>query len=381
MTDGLATAPAVALKNDLFLRAARGEVTERPPVWMMRQAGRYLPQYRAVRAKSDFLTMCRTPELAVEVTLQPVELLHVDAAIIFSDILVVPQALGMELHMDEGVGPQFPDPIRKAADLGRLREVDVETDLKYMLDGVRLARRELNGRVPLIGFAGAPWTLASYMVEGKGTKNFHVAKRMLVEAPEMAHALLSRLATVVGNFLVAQVRAGAQAVQLFDSWAGALAPAEFRQFALPYLARSCAIARTAGVPVTVFAPGAGWALEHLIEATGCDVLGIDWQQEPSDVRKRLAGHRVALQGNLDPSLLFGKPEFVAHRTRKMLDAFGSSGYIANLGHGILPETPVESARAFIDTVREWTAPGAPAPAAPAPVSGTAPYGRSSALLA
>ncbi len=245
MTNVHAAATVAALKNDLFLRAARGEVTERPPVWMMRQAGRYLPEYRAVRAKSDFLTMCRTPELAVEVTMQPVNLMHVDAAIIFSDILVVPQALGMELHMDEGIGPQFPAPLRKAADLGRLREVEVETDLKYMLDAVRLARRELNGRVPLIGFAGAPWTLASYMIEGKGTKNFHVAKRLIVEAPDMAHALLARLATVVGNFLVAQVHAGAQAVQIFDSWAGALAPAEFRQFALPYLARP---ARSRGRP-------------------------------------------------------------------------------------------------------------------------------------
>ncbi|MBI3791377.1 MAG: uroporphyrinogen decarboxylase [Gemmatimonadetes bacterium] len=363
------------LKNDLFLRAARGESTERPPVWMMRQAGRYLPQYRAVRAKADFLTMCRTPELAVEVTLQPVELLKVDAAIIFSDILVVPQAMGMELHMDEGIGPQFPDPLRRAADLTRLREVAVEEDLGYMLDAVRLCRRELDGRVPLIGFAGAPWTLASYMIEGKGTKNFHVAKRLIVEAPEMAHALLSKLATVVGNFLVAQVRAGAQAVQLFDSWAGALAPAEFRQFALPYLARSCAIARTAGVPVTVFAPGAGWALEQIVEASGCDVVGVDWQVEPADARRRLAAHRVALQGNLDPSLLFGTPDFVRHRTRKMLDAFGSRGYIANLGHGILPETPVASARAFIDTVREWSAP------ASQPTVSPVPYGRSSAMLA
>ncbi|HEU4698245.1 MAG TPA: uroporphyrinogen decarboxylase [Gemmatimonadales bacterium] len=339
--------------NDLLLRALRREPVERPPVWMMRQAGRYLPEYRAVRQRADFLTMVTTPELAVEVTLQPVDLLGVDAAIIFSDILVVPQAMGMALSVDEGVGPRFHQPLRAPADFEALREVDPETDLAYMLDALRLARRELAGRVPLIGFAGAPWTLASYMIEGQGTKTFTKAKRLLVEDPARAHALLERLASAVGAFLQAQVRAGAQAVQLFDSWAGALAPADFRTFALPYLAQAVRMAKQAGVPVIAFAPGAGWALEEIAEATGADAIGVDWQTEAVAARARLAGRPVALQGNLDPTWLYGPPALIRARTRAMLDAFGGRGHIANLGHGILPDVPVEHARAFIETVQAW----------------------------
>ncbi|MCA9761909.1 MAG: uroporphyrinogen decarboxylase, partial [Gemmatimonadetes bacterium] len=223
--------------NDLFLRACRSEPVDRVPVWMMRQAGRYLPEYRRVRERADFLTMCRTPELAVEVTMQPVDLVGVDAAIIFSDILVVPQAMGMGLSVDEGVGPVFHAPLRHEADLDTLRPVVPEEGLAYMLDALRLARRELDGRVPLIGFAGAPWTLAAYMVEGKGTKQWTKAKRLLVERPDVAHRLLGMLADAVGDFLVAQVEAGAQAVQVFDSWAAALGERDFAEFALPYLAR------------------------------------------------------------------------------------------------------------------------------------------------
>jgi uroporphyrinogen decarboxylase len=342
--------------NDLFLRACRREPVERPPVWMMRQAGRYLPEYRAVRERADFLTMIGTPELAVEVTLQPVDLLQVDAAIIFSDILVIPQAMGMALSVDEGIGPRFHEPLRAAGDFARLRGVDVESDLGYVLDAVRLARRELAGRVPLIGFAGAPWTLMSYMVEGSGSKSFAQAKRLLVEQPALAHQLLGQLARAVGGFLAAQVRAGAQAVQLFDSWASALGPRDFREFALPYLAEAVRLARASGVPVIAFAPGAGWALEEIAAATGAEVIGVDWQTDAAEARRRLPAGRVALQGNLDPCWLYAPPAVIRERTHAMLAAFGGQAHIANLGHGILPDVPVAHARAFIDAVREWRAP-------------------------
>jgi uroporphyrinogen decarboxylase len=339
--------------NDLFLRACRREPVDRPPVWMMRQAGRYLPEYRAVREHADFLTMVGTPELAVQVTLQPVDLIGVDAAIIFSDILVIPQAMGMSLSVDEGVGPRFHAPIRSPADLARVRDMVPEEDLRYVLDAIRLARRELAGRVPLIGFAGAPWTLMSYMVEGQGTKSFTQAKRFLVQEPARAHALLERLARAVGAFLVAQVEAGAQAVQLFDSWASALGPRDFREFALPYLAQAAGIARGAGAPVIVFAPGAGWALEEIAAATGADVIGVDWQTDAAEARRRLSAAPVALQGNLDPCWLYAAPPLIRERTHEMLRAFGGRGHIANLGHGINPDVPVSHARAFIDAVKEW----------------------------
>ena len=339
--------------NDLLLRACRREPVERPPVWMMRQAGRYLPQYRAVRERADFLTMVGTPELAVEVTLQPVELLGVDAAIIFSDILVVPQAMGMTLTVEDGVGPRFHDPVRSSADFGRLRDVDPEADLTHVLDALRLARRELAGRVPLIGFAGAPWTLMSYMIEGGGSKSFSLAKRLLVEDPSRAHELLGRLADIVGRFLVAQVKAGAQVVQLFDSWSGALGPRDFREFVQPYLGRAARLAGTAGAPVIVFAPGSGWALEEIARETAANVVGIDWQTDAADARRRLSSSLVTLQGNLDPCWLYAPPSIIRERTHRMLDDFGGRAHIANLGHGILPDVPVAHARAFVEAVQEW----------------------------
>jgi uroporphyrinogen decarboxylase len=339
--------------NDLFLRACRREPVERPPVWMMRQAGRYLPQYRAVRERADFLTMVGTPELAVEVTLQPVDLIGVDAAIIFSDILVVPQAMGMALTVDDGVGPRFPDPLRSPADFTRLRDVVPEASLRHVLDALRLARRELAGRVPLIGFAGAPWTLMSYMVEGGGSKSFSLAKRLLVEDPKRAHHLLGRLADSVGRFLAAQVEAGAQAVQLFDSWSGALGPRDFREFGLPYLARAAALAAAAGAPVIVFAPGSGWALEEIARETRADVVGVDWQTDAGEARRRLPSSAVSLQGNLDPCWLYAPPALIRERTHRMLDEFGGRAHIANLGHGILPDVPVAHARAFVEAVKEW----------------------------
>jgi len=306
-----------------------------------------------VRARADFLTMIHTPELAARVTLQPVDILGVDAAIIFSDILVVPAAMGLELTVEEGTGPRFHDPIGSPGDLERLREVDVERDLGYVLEALRLTRAELRGRVPLIGFAGAPWTLMSYMVEGAGTRTFTRAKRFLVEQPSGAHALLGRLAATISRFLEAQVVAGAQAVQLFDSWAAALGPRDFREFALPYLAEAVRAARNAGVPVIAFAPGAGWALEEIAAATGADVIGVDWQTDAADARRRLATTGVALQGNLDPAWLYAPPSEVERRTHAMLEAFGGVGHIANLGHGILPDVPVEHAAAFVRAVQAW----------------------------
>jgi uroporphyrinogen decarboxylase len=339
--------------NDLFLRACRRERTERPPVWMMRQAGRYLPEYRKVRERADFLTMVRTPELAVEVTLQPVDRLGVDAAIIFSDILVIPQAMGMTLVVDEGVGPQFPSPLRQPADFDRLLVVEPEESLGYMLEALRLARRALNGRVPLIGFAGAPWTLAAYMIEGGGSKNFARPKRLLAEDPARADRLLDRLAVAVGDFLVAQVRAGAEAVQLFDSWAGSLAPADYRRFALPALAKAARRAKEAGAPVIVFAPGAGELLGDLAAATGADVIGVDWHTEPAVARARLAAHPVAVQGNFDPTWLYTDPATIRRRAQAMITEFGGQSFIGNLGHGILPDVPVANALAFVRAVQEW----------------------------
>lgn len=339
--------------NDLFLRACRREAVERTPVWMMRQAGRYLPAYRAVRERADFLTLVHTPELAVKVTLQPVDLVGVDAAIIFSDILVIPQAMGMTLSVEDGVGPRFHGPLRAAADFQRLRDVVPEDGLSYVLEALALARRELAGRVPLIGFAGAPWTLMSYMVEGGGSKSFGLAKRLLVEDPARAHSLLARLALAVGSFLAAQVKAGAQALQLFDSWAGAVGPQDFREFVLPYLGQAARLARKAGAPVIVFAPGAGWALEEIASETGADVIGVDWQTDAAEARRRLPRSRVALQGNLDPYWLYASPEVIRGRTHRMLDDFGGTGHIANLGHGILPDVPVSHARAFVEAVQDW----------------------------
>jgi len=341
--------------NHLLLSACRREAVDRPPVWMMRQAGRYLPEYRRVRERADFLTMIGTPELAVQVTLQPVDILGVDAAIIFSDILVVPQAMGMRLSVEEGTGPRFHEPLRAPAQFARLRNVIPEEELSYVLEAIKLARRELEGRVPLIGFAGAPWTLASYMIEGGASRSFTQAKRFLAEEPERAHALLGRLAKTVGAFLRAQVAAGAQVIQLFDSWASALGPEDFRTFALPYLAEAVHIAKAAGAPVIAFAPGAGWALEEIARVTGADVLGVDWQTEAAAANRRAAPFPVALQGNLDPCWLYAPPPVIRERTLAMLRAFGGRGHIANLGHGILPDVPVAHARTFVETVKEWRA--------------------------
>jgi uroporphyrinogen decarboxylase len=317
----------------------------------MRQAGRYLPEYREVRRSADFLTMVRTPELATEVTLQPVRRFALDAAIIFSDILVVPTAMGMHLIMEEGSGPHFPEPVRSRTDVARLRVPVVQDEIAYTLDAIRMTRVALADRVTLIGFAGAPWTLASYMIEGQGTKHFHTIKQMVYSDPTTVHALLDRLTPVIAAFLEAQVAAGAQLLQVFDSWAGALGPIDYQTFGLPYLAEIVRrVRRETGVPVIVFAPGAGASAAAIVEATGADVLGIDWQTAPGAARRLCGELGVASQGNLDPCALFGTPEAVRDRTTQMLEKIWSPGHIANLGHGILPNTPVENMRAFVDAV-------------------------------
>lgn len=340
------------LENNLFLRAARREPTERTPVWIMRQAGRYLPEYRALRAEEAFFDVCRTPELAAEVTLQPIERFPLDAAIIFSDILVVPQAMGMGVQIVKGDGPRFDDPLEGPDDLRRLREADVQAELGYVFDALTLTRMRLNGRVPLIGFCGAPWTLMAYMIEGGGSKTFSRPKAWLYRHPNAAHELLERLADVLIEYLAGQIEAGAQAIQVFDSWAGLIGPDDYETFMMPTLRR---IARELGrrhpgVPRIVFARGAHHALDALADAD-FDVIGLDWTIRPERAR-RIVGDRAALQGNLDPAVLYADPPVIRREVRRMLSAFGSSGHIANLGHGMNPDHDPDHARAFIDAVHD-----------------------------
>jgi uroporphyrinogen decarboxylase len=340
------------MTNDLFLRACRREEVQRTPVWMMRQAGRYLPEYRAVRAKTDFLTLCKTPELAAEVSLQPVDVLGVDACIIFSDILVIPEAMGMELIVEEGAGgPQFPSPIRNRVEIDRLRVPDPTRELRFVMDALRLVRRRLNGRVPLIGFSGSPWTLATYMVEGKGSKTFRHIKELIYVHPKDAHALLEKLARSVAAYLNGQIEAGAQAVQIFDTWGGILPPDEFKEFSLRYIEQVLNLLRGNGAPVIVFCKDCGHSLGEIADA-GPDVVGLDWTVDIGKARMMI-GSQVALQGNLDPTLLYAPPERIREGVKKILEKYGKgSGHIFNLGHGILPDVPVEHAKAFIQAVKE-----------------------------
>lgn len=340
------------LKNDLLLRAARRESTERTPVWMMRQAGRYLPEYRKLRAEEAFFDLVRDPELAREVTLQPLRRFDLDAAIIFSDILVVPQALGMEVVMEKGFGPRFPRPLSGSDELARLRAPQFETDLAYVFDALRLTREALAGRVPLIGFCGAPWTLMAYMVEGGGSKTFSRAKSWLFRQPDDSHRLLDLLARALVDFLSMQVQAGAQVLQVFDSWAGILGPSDFRKFSLPYLRHIAARvkARHPEVPIIVFARGAHYALADLSVA-GFDVLGLDWTIDPRHARE-VVGGGVALQGNLDPCVLYADPDAIRVHVAEMLEAFGPHPHIANLGHGMHPDHDPERASAFVDAVHD-----------------------------
>lgn len=342
----------MALKNDLLLRAARGEAVERVPVWLMRQAGRVLPEYRAVRERlSGFIELVKTPALAAEVTIQPVDLLGVDAAIIFSDILVVPEAMGCPYEMVEKRGPFFPDTIRSEADLQRLHEPDVEEALSYVLEAIRLTKKELNGRVPLIGFAGAPFTIFCYMVEGQGSKTFAIAKRMLYENPQLAHRLLDAITRVTTAYLKAQVKAGADLVQLFDSWAGILSPQQYRTFALPYIRRICEAIDE--VPVTVFAKGAHYLVPDLMQ-TDCQVIGLDWTMDLAAVRAQV-GQQKTLQGNLDPCALYASEADIRRYVEEMLQAAGKQRYIANLGHGLYPDTDPARVRYFVSMVKELSA--------------------------
>jgi uroporphyrinogen decarboxylase len=336
------------LKNDLLLRALRGETTERTPVWMMRQAGRYLPDYIKLRDKYSFFERCETPELATEITVMPVEQVGVDAAIIFSDILVVPQAMGMEVQLVEKMGPLLPAPIKGAADLKRICVPDVKDRLHYVFDALRLTRQTLAGRVPLIGFAGAPWTLLCYMVQGKGSKTFDEAKGFCYQQPQVAHQLLQMLTDTTIAYLKEQVAAGADCVQLFDSWGGLLSPEDFETFSLQYMRQIVAALKDV-CPVIMFAKGAWFALEEMA-ATGAHGLGIDWCIQPQRARA-FAGNNVTLQGNFDPAKLLAPIPEIEKAVKAMLKAFGPQRHIANLGHGILPNVPVDHARAFIDTVK------------------------------
>ena len=300
------------MNNDLFLRACRREPVERTPVWMMRQAGRYLPEYRAIRAKVDFLTLCKTPELAAEVSIQPVDIIGVDACIIFSDILVVPEAMGMKLFIEEGKGgPRFENPIRTRADINKLAMPDPNRELKYVMDALRLTRKNLNNRVPLIGFAGSPWTLATYMVEGKGSKNFRAIKELIYSNPKDAHILLDKLARTVAAYLSAKIEAGAQAVQIFDTWGGILPPDEFKEFSLRYIEQVLKLLKRNGAPTIVFCKDCGHSIEAIAD-TGCDVVGLDWSIDIAKARM-MVGSYVALQGNLDPTMLYAPPERIRER--------------------------------------------------------------------
>ena len=339
------------LKNDLLLRTLRGESVERPPVWMMRQAGRYLPEYRVLRQKYGFFERCQTPELACAITLQPVDIIGVDAAILFSDILVVPQAMGMEVQLIESKGPVLPDPIKNESDLLRIEVPDVYEKLNYVFEAIQLIKEELNGRVPLIGFAGAPWTLLCYMVQGKGSKTFDEAKEFCYAQPELAHQLLQMITNTTIAYLKAQVKAGADVIQVFDSWGGLLGKEDFDIISLEYI-RQIVDALKEEVPVIVFAKGAWHSLEGMA-ATGAHALGIDWCTPPA-IARQLAGDKVVLQGNLDPAKLLAPIPVIRQEVNKMLMDFGGQQHIANLGHGILPHVPVDHAKAFVDTVKEWS---------------------------
>lgn len=337
------------LQNDLLLRAARGEKTERTPVWLMRQAGRVLPEYRAVRAKmGGFKELVETPEFACEVTVQPVDILGVDAAIIFSDILVIPEAMGLPYQMVESKGPWFEKTIQSQHDIDALRIADGASDLHYVCEAIRLTKRALNGRVPLIGFAGAPWTIFAYMIEGSGSKTFSKPKRFLYTQPEMAHQLLDKITASTISYLHAQVDAGADLIQLFDSWAGVLSPEQYNTFAIPYISRICD-ALAPRVPVTVFAKDA-WFARTALSKLACNTIGLDWTMDAAESRQ-LVGPDKTLQGNMDPCLLYADYTTIKKEAENMLRAFGSQRHIANLGHGLYPDTEKDKVRCFVDAVK------------------------------
>jgi uroporphyrinogen decarboxylase len=349
-TIDLSRLPMTQIQNDLLLRALRKEKVERPPVWMMRQAGRYLPDYIKLREKYDFFTRVQTPALACEITLQPVDQVGVDAAIIFSDILVIPQAMGLEVLMEEGKGPSLPKTIKTKADVDALIIENVEETLKYVMNALSLTKSELNGRVPLIGFAGAPWTILCYMVEGKGSKTWDKAKQFAYTEPELAHSLLQKITTITIAYLKAQVKAGADTIQVFDSWSGSLSPADFKIFAQPYLLQ-IADALKDDAPVILFPKGSWYALNDLSKSSASGI-GIDWSLTPQMARE-LTNNNITLQGNFDPAKLLAPIPQIKTWVKEMIDGFGTQNYIANLGHGITPNVPVDHAKAFVDAVKEY----------------------------
>ncbi|MBM4135469.1 MAG: uroporphyrinogen decarboxylase [Nitrospira sp.] len=338
--------------NDTFLRACRGEEVSYTPVWLMRQAGRYLPQYQSVRANVDFLTLCKTPELAAQVTLQPVDILKVDAAILFSDILIPVEAMGMRLEFSDKEGPVLSEPIRSRASVDRLSIPDTEEDMPFILATIRILKKELDNKVPLIGFSGAPFTLATYMIEGGTSKNFLHTKKMIFQNPRLFDFLLEKITATIVPYLSAQIKAGAQAIQLFDTWAGMLTPVDYKNFVLPYVKKAIAELKKEGVPIIYFVNDCAGILKEIKKA-GADVFGIDWRIDIGDAIKKL-GKKVVVQGNLDPCALFLPREMIEERVKDILwKGEYAKGHIFNLGHGVLPETPVENVIAMVEAVHKF----------------------------
>ncbi|MEW7289353.1 uroporphyrinogen decarboxylase [Aquimarina sp. 2304DJ70-9] len=338
------------IKNDLFLRALKGETVERPPVWMMRQAGRYLPEFMKLKAKYDFFTRCRTPELASEITVQPIDIIGPDAAILFSDILVIPQAMNIEVEMKDGIGPWLPNPIRTLKDVEQVIVPNVYEELGYVMDAIKLTKERLDNRVPLIGFAGSPWTILCYAVQGQGSKNFDKAKELCFTQPEAAHQLLQKITDTTIAYLKAKVATGVNAVQVFDSWGGMLSPVDYQEFSWKYI-QQIVDALKEETEVIVFGKGCWFALQEMANS-GAAALGVDWTCSARNARYLSRGN-ITLQGNFDPSRLLSPPAEIKKMVKQMIDEFGKDRYIANLGHGILPNIPVENARAFVDAVKEY----------------------------
>lgn len=338
------------IKNDLFLRALKGETVERPPVWMMRQAGRYLPDFMKLKEKYDFFTRCRTPELATEITVMPIHQVGTDAAILFSDILVVPQAMNIEVEMKPGVGPWLPNPVRTMEDVHKVTVPDIEETLGYVLEAVKMTKKELNDEVPLIGFAGSPWTILCYAVQGQGSKNFDVAKKFCFTNPQAAHLLLQKITDTTICYLKAKVEAGVDAVQIFDSWGGMLSPRDYEEFSWKYI-QQIIDALKGDIPVIAFGKGCWFALDKMA-VSGASALGVDWTCSPEMARK-FTGGQITLQGNFDPSRLYSPPSEIKDMVHAMINEFGKDRYIVNLGHGILPDIPVENAIAFVQAVKEY----------------------------
>lgn len=340
------------IKNDLFLRALKGESVERPPVWMMRQAGRYLPEFMAIREKYDFFTRCRTPELASEITVQPIRRYGMDAAILFSDILVIPQAMNIEVEMKAGVGPWLPNPIRSKKDLDSVVVPDIQDTLGYVMQAIKATKELLKNEVPLIGFAGSPWTILCYCVQGQGSKNFDKAKELCFTQPLVAHELLQKITDTTIAYLKEKVKAGVNAVQIFDSWGGMLSPVDYQEFSWKYI-QQIIDALKEEIPVIAFGKGCWFALEEMTKS-GVSALGVDWTISPKKARE-LTQNKITLQGNFDPSRLFSPPNEIKKMVTQMIDEFGKDKYIVNLGHGILPTIPLDNAKAFIDAVKEYKA--------------------------